>query len=157
MAEHGVQSGDTADLSGAGEQGIRTSVSDASPDHVPRVVATPEALALIGRLASEHGPLMFHQSGGCCDGSAPMCFQDGEFMVGNADVRVGEIGGAAFFMSASQFKYWEHTQLIIDAVPGTGGMFSLERPTGLRFLTRSRLYDDAESAWLETHPVERAG
>jgi uncharacterized protein len=124
---------------------------------VRRVVATPEAMSLISKLTAEHGPLMFHQSGGCCDGSAPMCFSLGEFLVGGSDVKLGEIGGAPFYMSDSQFEYWEHTQLIIDAVPGTGGMFSLERPTGLRFLTRSRLYDDDESAWLEAHPVEHAG
>jgi uncharacterized protein (DUF779 family) len=121
---------------------------------VPRVIATPEAVALIDQLRAEHGPVMFHQSGGCCDGSAPMCFPEGEFMVGSSDVKLGTIAGAPFYMSDSQFAYWEHTQLIIDAVPGNGGMFSLERPTGLRFLTRSRLYDDGEMAWLESHPVE---
>ncbi|HEV3426351.1 MAG TPA: DUF779 domain-containing protein [Paraburkholderia sp.] len=124
-------------------------------DEVLRVVATPAALALIDKLVAEHGAVLFHQSGGCCDGSAPMCFPTSEFMVGGADVKLGEIGGVPFYMSESQFEYWQHTQLIIDAVPGNGGMFSLERPSGLRFLTRSRLYDDAESAWLEQHPVER--
>jgi uncharacterized protein len=123
---------------------------------VPRVVATPTALTLIEGLASQHGPLLFHQSGGCCDGSAPMCFPAGEFSVGGSDVRLGEIGGMPFYMSAAQFEYWQHTQLIIDAVPGNGGMFSLERPTGLRFLTRSRLFDDDENAWLAEHPVARA-
>ena len=123
---------------------------------VLRVTATPEALALIERLAGEHGPLLFHQSGGCCDGSAPMCFPAGEFMLGASDVRLGDIGGMPFYMSAAQFEYWQHTQLVIDAVPGNGGMFSLERPTGLRFLTRSRLFDDAESTWLDAHPVARA-
>ncbi|WP_233861594.1 DUF779 domain-containing protein [Paraburkholderia adhaesiva] len=124
-------------------------------DTVLRVTATPAALALIERLAGEHGPLLFHQSGGCCDGSAPMCFPVGEFMVGTSDVRLGEIGGMPFYMTAAQFEYWQHTQLVIDAVPGNGGMFSLERPTGLRFLTRSRLFNDAENAWLDTHPVAR--
>jgi uncharacterized protein len=123
---------------------------------VLRVIPTPTALALIERLASKHGPLLFHQSGGCCDGSAPMCFPVGEFMVGTSDVRLGEIGGMPFYMTAAQYEYWQHTQLIIDAVPGNGGMFSLERPTGLRFLTRSRLFDDAENAWLGAHPVVRA-
>ncbi|WP_174479173.1 DUF779 domain-containing protein [Paraburkholderia bannensis] len=123
---------------------------------VLRVVATPEAIALIERIVAEHGAVLFHQSGGCCDGSAPMCFPAGEFMVGGVDVKLGEIAGMPFYMSESQFEYWQHTQLIIDAVPGNGGMFSLERPTGLRFLTRSRLYEDDESAWLEQHPVERA-
>jgi uncharacterized protein len=122
---------------------------------VERVTATPAALSLIEKLAREHGPLIFHQSGGCCDGSAPMCFPASEFMVGNADVQLGEIGGMPFYMTEAQFEYWQHTQLIIDAVPGNGGMFSLERPTGLRFLTRSRLYDDEESAWLAAHPVMR--
>ncbi|WP_343668765.1 DUF779 domain-containing protein [Paraburkholderia heleia] len=122
---------------------------------VERVTATPAALALIEQLAREHGSLLFHQSGGCCDGSAPMCFPVGEFMVGNADVQLGEIGGMPFYMTQTQFEYWQHTQLIIDVVPGNGGMFSLERPTGLRFLTRSRLYDDEENTWLEAHPVTR--
>lgn len=118
-----------------------------------RVSATPEALELIERLKAQHGELLFHQSGGCCDGSAPMCFSPKEFLVGSADVKLGEIGGVPFYMSASQFAYWEHTHLIIDAIPGNGGMFSLERPTGLRFLTRSRLYEDAE--WAALPPVER--
>ncbi|QCP47719.1 DUF779 domain-containing protein [Trinickia violacea] len=124
---------------------------------VQRVIATEAAVALIAKLVAEHGPVIFHQSGGCCDGSAPMCFPANEFLVGSSDVKLGEIGGVPFYMSESQFEYWQHTQLIIDVVPGNGGMFSLERPTGLRFLTRSRLYDDAENAWLEAHPVERAG
>jgi hypothetical protein len=125
-------------------------------DGVTRVIATPAAEALIQKLRAEHGSILFHQSGGCCDGSAPMCFPASEFMVGSSDVRLGEIAGVPFYMSESQFEYWQHTQLIIDAVPGNGGMFSLERPTGLRFLTRSRLYDDAENTWLEQHPVARA-
>lgn len=120
-----------------------------------RVSATPEALELIERLKAQHGDLLFHQSGGCCDGSAPMCFARGEFLVGGSDVRLGEIGGVPFYMSASQFAYWEHTHLLIDVVRGNGGMFSLERPTGLRFLTRSRLFTDAEVAALP--PVERVG
>ena len=123
---------------------------------VERVIVTPAAAELIGKLRAEHGPVLFHQSGGCCDGSAPMCFPAGEFMVGSSDVKLGTIAGVPFYMSESQFEYWQHTQLIIDVVPGNGGMFSLERPTGLRFLTRSRLFEDAENAWLETHPVERA-
>jgi uncharacterized protein (DUF779 family) len=92
----------------------------------------------------KHGELMFHQSGGCCDGSAPMCFARGELLVGENDRLLGEIGGVPFYMSESQFEYWKHTQLIIDVVPGRGGMFSLEGPEGLRFLTRSRLYTDEE-------------
>ena len=111
---------------------------------VAQVVATDPALALIAELQGRHGDLMFHQSGGCCDGSAPMCFPLGDFIVGDNDVRLGEIGGVPFYMSESQFEYWCHTQLIIDVVPGRGGMFSLEGPTGRRFLTRSRFYEDAE-------------
>ena len=111
---------------------------------VAQVVATDAALALIAELQGRHGELMFHQSGGCCDGSAPMCFPLGDFIVGDNDVRLGEIGGVPFYMSESQFEYWCHTQLIIDVVPGRGGMFSLEGPTGKRFLTRSRFYEDAE-------------
>jgi uncharacterized protein (DUF779 family) len=116
---------------------------------VSRVSATPAALALIDQLKQKHGALLFHQSGGCCDGSAPMCFPANEFIVGDIDVKLGEIGGVPFYMSESQFASWEHTHLIIDAIPGSGGMFSLERPTGLRFLTRSRLYSDTELAALQ--------
>lgn len=113
-----------------------------------RVSATPAALALIDTLTGKHGPLLFHQSGGCCDGSAPMCYPRGEFQTGDADILLGEIGGQPFYMSKAQFAYWEHTHLIIDVVPGRGGMFSLEGPEGLRFLTRSRLYTDEEWAAL---------
>jgi uncharacterized protein (DUF779 family) len=116
---------------------------------IRRVIATDAALELIGRLKAEHGPLMFHQSGGCCDGSAPMCYPAGEFRVGGSDVLLGEIGESPFYMSAAQFEYWKHTQLIIDVVPGRGGMFSLEGPTGRRFLTRSRLFGDEEVAALQ--------
>ncbi|MFO1493082.1 MAG: DUF779 domain-containing protein [Lysobacterales bacterium] len=114
-----------------------------------RVLATDRTLALIERLRTRHGPLMFHQSGGCCDGSAPMCFAQGEFLVGDQDVLLGEIGGAPFYISRPQFEYWKHTQLIIDVVEGRGGMFSLENGEGLRFLLRSRLYDEAEWAALQ--------
>ncbi|HRX71796.1 MAG: DUF779 domain-containing protein [Candidatus Competibacteraceae bacterium] len=120
---------------------------------VSRVLATDAALDLIARLKAKHGPLMFHQSGGCCDGSSPMCYPEGELIVGDGDVRLGEIGGCPFYMSASQFEYWKHTQLTIDVVPGRGGMFSLEGPEGLRFLTRSRLFTDEEQADLD---AERA-
>ena len=116
---------------------------------IPRVLATDEALALIAKLKAKHGPLMFHQSGGCCDGSSPMCFPEGELLVGDGDVLLGEIGGCPFYMSAAQYEYWKHTQIIIDVVPGRGGMFSLEGPEGLRFLTRSRLFDDEEQAALD--------
>ena len=123
------------------------------PIPVARVVATDAALALIASLAASNGGrLMFHQSGGCCDGSAPMCFVDGDFIVGEQDRLLGHIGGMPFYMSASQFEYWEHTQLIIDVVPGRGGMFSIEGPTGQRFLTRSRLYSDEEWRQLAQAP-----
>jgi uncharacterized protein (DUF779 family) len=124
---------------------------------VTRVSATDAALQLIERLQAKHGPLLFHQSGGCCDGSSPMCYPRGEFLLGPSDVKLGEIGGVPFYMSASQFEYWQHTHLIIDVVPGRGGMFSLEGPEGLRFLTRSRLYSDEEWAALGDRPVEKAG
>lgn len=113
-----------------------------------RVTATPRAEALIAHLREQHGPVLFHQSGGCCDGSAPMCYPQAEFMVGDRDVQLGEIAGAPFYMSPEQYGYWKHTQLIIDVVPGMGGMFSLENGEGVRFLTRSRLFDDAEVAAL---------
>ena len=90
---------------------------------VPRVLATDAALDLIARLKTKHGPLMFHQSGGCCDGSSPMCYPEGELLVGDGDVRLGEIGGCPFYMSAAQFEYWKHTQLTIDVVPGRAGCF----------------------------------
>lgn len=116
---------------------------------VPRVLVTAEAAAMIGKLRAIHGPVMFHQSGGCCDGSAPMCFAEGEFKVGAQDVLMGEISGARFFIGADQFEYWRHTQLIIDVVPGRGAGFTLEAPEGVRFLTRSRVFTDEECAALE--------
>lgn len=119
-------------------------------DIVPRVTATQEALDLIETLHAKYGALMFHQSGGCCDGSAPMCYSQGELIVGDQDRLLGHIGGMPFYISASQFEYWKHTQLIIDVVPGRGGMFSLEGPEGKRFLTRSRLFSDAEYEALES-------
>lgn len=123
---------------------------------VERVRATKEALALIATLTDRHGPLFFHQSGGCCDGSAPMCYPDGEFKVGAQDVLMGEIGGAPFYMSRSQFEYWKHTQLIIDVVTGRGSGFSLEAPEGVRFLTRSRVFSEDEIAELEASTLPTA-
>jgi len=111
---------------------------------VHKVIATDAALELIELLKAKHGPVMFHQSGGCCDGSSPMCFTLGEFIVGDSDVQMGEIGGAPFYMSRAQYEYWKYTQLIIDVVPGRGGMFSLEGPEGKRFLTRSRVFTEEE-------------
>ena len=114
-----------------------------------RVGFTGPAVALLQELWEQHGPLMFHQSGGCCDGSSPMCFPAGEFRTGGADVLLGtarlpsptgeDLGALEFWISAEQFEYWRHTRLVIDAVPGRGGGFSLEAPTGRRFLTRSEL------------------
>ncbi len=114
-----------------------------------RVVATDEAIAMIDTLRARHGALMFFQSGGCCDGSTPMCYPDGEFAVSDTDVLLGQIHGARFYMGAEQFAYWEHTQLIIDVVAGNGGMFSLDNGTGRRFLTRSRLFTDEEARALK--------
>jgi uncharacterized protein len=111
---------------------------------VPRVLVTDAAAALIRQLRADHGPLMFHQSGGCCDGSAPMCFQLGEFRVGAQDVKLGAIEDSPFYMSASQFEYWQHTELTIDVVQGRGAGFSLEAPEGVRFLTRSRVFTSDE-------------
>ena len=124
---------------------------------VERVSVTPKALELIEKLKSMHGDLLFHQSGGCCDGSAPMCYPLGDFKIGGQDVKLGEIGGTPFYMSASQFEYWKHTHLIIDAVMGRGSGFSLESPEGLRFLTRSRVFTDAEVAELEQSAPVVAG
>ncbi|WP_017463903.1 DUF779 domain-containing protein [Dyella ginsengisoli] len=114
------------------------------PTEIAKVLATPAAEALIGKLRERHGPLLFHQSGGCCDGSSPMCYPQDDFIVGDRDVRLGEIAGAPFYISPSQYEYWKHTQLIIDVVEGRGGMFSLENGEGVRFLTRSRLFTDGE-------------
>ena len=111
---------------------------------VERVLVTAAALEVIERLSAKHGALMFHQSGGCCDGSAPMCYPAGEFRIGGNDVLLGEIAGCPVYMDADQFDYWKHTQLIIDVVPGRGSGFSLEAPEGLRFLTRSRVFTDDE-------------
>jgi uncharacterized protein (DUF779 family) len=111
---------------------------------VIKVLATPAAETLIERLRAKHGELLFHQSGGCCDGSSPMCYPQDDFIVGDNDVRLGEIAGAPFYMSSSQYEYWKHTQLIIDVVEGRGGMFSLDNGEGVRFLTRSRLFTDDE-------------
>jgi len=123
-------------------------------NHAPeRVVATAAALQMIAELRGRHGPLMFFQSGGCCDGSAPMCYPAGEFDVSATDVWLGNLDGAPFYIGLEQFAYWEHTQLVIDVVAGNGGMFSLDNGTGRRFLTRSRLFTDDEFLALATSPV----
>ncbi|UFT98620.1 DUF779 domain-containing protein [Radiobacillus kanasensis] len=111
---------------------------------VEKVIATDPTVELIGTLKERHGPLLFHQSGGCCDGSSPMCFPRDEFKVGQSDVLLGHIGDTPFYMSKDQYEYWKHTQLIIDVVDGRGGMFSLEGPEGKRFLTRSRVFSEEE-------------
>ena len=112
---------------------------------VPRqVLATEAAVELMAKLHGQYGELMFHQSGGCCDGSSPMCYPRGEFLTGDSDVLLGDVAGVPFYMSKSQFEYWKHTQLILDVVKGRGGMFSLEGPEGVRFLIRSRIFTDEE-------------
>ncbi|MFD3427740.1 DUF779 domain-containing protein [Nocardia fluminea] len=125
---------------------------------VQRVDLTEQAAALLRDLAGRHGPVMFHQSGGCCDGSSPMCYPRGEFRVGGSDVLLGYLpGDTPFWMSADQFEYWKHTHLTVDVVPGRGGGFSLEAPEGVRFLIRSRLFTDEEAAALETAPPPITG
>jgi len=120
-----------------------------------RVAVTEAAAGLLSRLTAANGPLMFHQSGGCCDGSSPMCYLAGEFRIGDSDVLLAmlEVDGVpdpiGFWMSAAQFGYWRHTRLTVDVVPGRGGGFSLEAPEGVRFIIRSRLFTDDEAAALE--------
>ncbi len=116
---------------------------------IDRVRATEAAVALAAELTAENGPILFHQSGGCCDGSSPMCYPQSDFIVGDADILLGRIGGAPFYIGRPQFEYWKHTQIILDVVPGKGGMFSLENGRGVRFLTRSRVYTDEEVSRLE--------
>ena len=111
----------------------------------PRVVATDAALALIREIQADHPEILFHQSGGCCDGSSPMCYPADDYIVGDRDVKLGEIGGVPVYISESQFDVWKHTQLIIDVVPGRGGMFSLDNGREKRFLTRSRLFAGGEA------------
>jgi len=122
-----------------------------------RVAVTAEAARVIDTLRAANGDLMFHQSGGCCDGSSPMCYPLGEFRVGARDVYLGEIAGCPFYMGGDQFEYWKHTHLTIDVVPGRGGGFSLEAPLGVRFLTRSRVLTDEEVDALEANPPSPPG
>lgn len=117
---------------------------DLSDDGFERVAVTDAAAALIEELVADHGPLLFHQSGGCCDGSAPMCYPRDDFKIGRYDVKLGEIAGCPVFIGGQQFERWKHTRLIIDAVPGRGAGFSLEAPTGKRFVTRSALIEGGE-------------
>lgn len=116
---------------------------------VERVGITEAAAAMVAKLRAAHGELLFHQSGGCCDGSAPMCYPRGEFRVGAQDVKLGEVAGTPFYIGRQQFEAWRHTHLTIDLVPGRGAGFSLEAPEGVRFLTRSRVFTEAEQAALE--------
>ena len=123
----------------------------------PGAVVTPAAAELLDRLQDRHGPVMFHQSGGCCDGSSPMCYPCGDFLVGDRDVLLGvlDVGaeGVAVWISGPQYEVWKHTQLIIDVVPGRGGGFSLEAPEGVRFLSRGRVFNDSEKAMIQAIPV----
>jgi uncharacterized protein len=122
-----------------------------------RVQITDEAAAVVDQLREKNGDLMFHQSGGCCDGSSPMCYPKGEFMVGSSDVWLGEIAGCDFYMAKDQFEFWQHTELTIDVVKGRGASFSLEIPLGLRFVTKSRLFTYEETQNLtDTHSGDTA-
>jgi uncharacterized protein (DUF779 family) len=114
-----------------------------------RVALTKAASDLIATLKEKHGPLMFHQSGGCCDGSQPMCFEKGDFKIGGSDIKIGNIDDCEFFMSKDQYEYWKHTHLTIDVIPGRGSSFSLEIPMGFRFIVQSRLFTEAELQDLE--------
>ncbi|GMA32070.1 DUF779 domain-containing protein [Litorihabitans aurantiacus] len=129
-----------------------TVVDEPGTAAVERVAVTEAAAATLRDLRSRHGELMFHQSGGCCDGSSPMCYPDGEFLTGDADVHLGDLRIDTFrvpvWMSRNQFEYWRHTHLTIDVVPGRGAGFSLEAPDGVRFLIRSRVFTDDEDAAL---------
>lgn len=123
-----------------------------------RVELTAAAADLLRTLIERHGPVMFHQSGGCCDGSAPMCYPRGEFRVGAQDILLGRVDAdTPFWMSADQYEYWKHTHLTVDVVPGRGSGFSLEAPEGVRFLIRSRLLSDDEFLRLESAPAPKTG
>ncbi len=113
-----------------------------------RVTATTAARAFLAEIRADHGDVLFHQSGGCCDGSSPMCYAQGDFRIGSTDIKLGEIDGTPVYISGLQFEAWKHTQLIIDVVPGRGGMFSLDNGRERRFLTRSRLLTEDELASL---------
>ena len=116
---------------------------------VERVLVTDEAKKVINELRTKHGDLMFHQSGGCCDGSQPMCFEKGDFKTGSSDVCLGNIEGCEFWMSRDQFEYWQYTQLNINITKGRGSSFSLEIPMGVRFMTQSRMFTEEELKDLE--------
>lgn len=114
-----------------------------------RVLVSEKAAEVIRELKEKHGELMFHQSGGCCDGSSPMCFPKGELMIDDNDIWLGTIEGCEFYISKDQFEYWKHTQLTVDVTPGRGASFSLEIPMGIRFIIKSRLYLPEEGENLE--------
>ena len=122
------------------------------PDRPERVTATPAARAFIAEIRADHPDILFHQSGGCCDGSSPMCYPAADFKVGARDVKLGDVDGVPVYISSSQFDAWRHTQLILDVVPGRGGMFSLDNGRERRFLTRSRVFGEAELACLIREP-----
>jgi uncharacterized protein (DUF779 family) len=115
----------------------------------PRVIATEAAEQLIDEIRREHPRILFHQSGGCCDGSSPMCYPATDFKVGASDVCLGEVSGVSVYISRAQFDVWKHTQIILDVVPGRGGMFSLDNGRERRFLTRSRAFSPEELAQLD--------
>lgn len=124
---------------------------------IPRVKITPEASKVVEQLRAKHGELMFHQSGGCCDGSSPMCYPKGEFIVGSSDVWLGKVADCDFYMAKDQFEFWQHTELTIDVTEGRGASFSLEIPLGVRFVTKSRVFTYEESQNLmPTHLGDRA-
>lgn len=120
---------------------------------VEKIGITEEAVQVINQLKQRFGPLMFHQSGGCCDGSSPMCFEEGDFKTGENDVLLGHIEGCSFYISRDQYEYWKHTHLTLDVTPGRGSSFSLEIPMGIRFIIRSRLFTDAEVKLLKEEGV----
>lgn len=121
-----------------------TTLSEKKQDYVPRVLVSDKAKEVIDELRAVNGALMFHQSGGCCDGSSPMCYQADEFKIGDSDIYLGDIYRCKFYISRDQFEYWKHTQLTVDVTPGRGSSFSLEIPMGVRFIIRSRLFSTEE-------------
>ena len=131
------------------DRGNRSIADTPATGPVSRVTATPAALDLIAELQSEYGPIMFHQSGGCCDGSSPMCYPVGEFRVGDSDTLLGDVAGVPVYIGRAQGEAWAHTQLILDVVPGRGGMFSLDNGREKRFLTRGRVFSEEEQRQLQ--------
>ncbi|WP_236981025.1 DUF779 domain-containing protein [Membranihabitans maritimus] len=120
-----------------------------------KVIITDRALRIVRQIEKNHGPVIFHQSGGCCDGSSPMCLPKGDFMIDDNDEFLGDLEGVPFYMSKFQYNYWKHTQLTIDVVEGRGSSFSLEIPMGLRFVVKSRLFTDEEIKSLESEKANK--